>query len=91
MCGGTSIGATDNVAEICSIAKEENLYSHLDAAWAGSAMICPEYRHLWKGAEEADSIVLNPHKWLGVPMECSLHLVREPDLLLRTMAIRPNI
>ncbi len=88
--GGTSIGATDNVAEICAIARQENLFTHLDAAWAGSAMICPEFRRLWEGAEQADSIVLNPHKWLGVPMECSLHLVREPELLMRTMAIRPE-
>ena len=88
--GGTSIGATDNVAEVCAIAREENLFIHLDAAWAGSAMICPEFRKLWEGAEQADSIVLNPHKWLGVPMECSLHLVREPELLMRTMAIRPE-
>ena len=88
--GGTSIGATDNVSEICKIAQEEGLYTHLDAAWAGSAMICEEYRHLWQGAELADSIVLNPHKWLGVPMECSLHLVREPELLVRTMAIQPE-
>ena len=88
--GGTSVGATDNVAEICAIAKEEDLYTHLDAAWAGSAMICPEFRHLWEGAEMADSIVLNPHKWLGVPMECSLHLVRDPETLVRTMAIQPE-
>ena len=88
--GGTSIGATDNVKEVCAIAKEEGLYTHLDAAWAGSAMICEEYRHLWEGAEEADSIVINPHKWLGVPMECSLHLVREPELLVRTLAIQPE-
>ena len=88
--GGTSVGATDNVAEICNIAKEEDLYTHLDGAWAGSAMICAEYRHLWQGAELADSIVLNPHKWLGVPMECSLHLVRKPELLVRTMAIQPE-
>ena len=88
--GGTSVGATDNVAEICAIAREKNLYTHLDAAWAGSAMICPEYRSLWAGAELADSIVLNPHKWLGTPMECSLHLVREPEDLVRTMAIQPE-
>ena len=88
--GGTSVGATDDVAKVCAIAGEENLYTHLDAAWAGSAMICPEYRRLWKGAEHADSIVLNPHKWLGVPMECSLHLVREPETLVRTMAIQPE-
>lgn len=88
--GGTSVGATDNVSEICEIAEQEGLYTHLDAAWAGSAMICPEYRSLWEGAERADSIVLNPHKWLGVPMECSLHLVREPETLVRTMAIQPE-
>lgn len=88
--GGTSIGATDNVEAICKIAEEEGLYTHLDAAWAGSAMICPEFRHLWRGAERADSIVLNPHKWLGAPMECSLHLVRNPDDLVRTMAIQPE-
>jgi len=88
--GGTSIGATDNVAAICDIAEEEGLYTHLDAAWAGAAMICDEFRHLWTGAERADSIVLNPHKWLGAPMECSLHLVREPELLTRTMAIKPS-
>lgn len=88
--GGTSIGATDNVAEICQIAEEEGLYTHLDAAWAGSAMICEEFRHLWEGAHRADSIVINPHKWLGVPMECSLHLVRDPATLVRTLAIQPE-
>ena len=88
--GGTSIGATDDVAAICNVAEKEDLYTHLDAAWAGSAMICGEFRHLWAGAERADSIVLNPHKWLGAPMECSLHLVREPELLTRTMAIKPS-
>ncbi len=88
--GGTSIGATDNVEEICQIAEAEDLYTHLDAAWAGSAMICPEFQPLWNGAHRADSIVLNPHKWLGVPMECSLHLVRDPSSLVRTMAIQPE-
>ena len=88
--GGTSIGATDEVDAVCTVAKEYDLFTHVDAAWAGSAMICPEFRHLWQGAETADSIVLNPHKWLGAPMECSLHLVREPELLVRTMAIQPE-
>ncbi len=88
--GGTSIGATDNASEICAIAAQQGLYTHVDAAWAGSAMICPEFRHLWAGAENADSIVLNPHKWLGVPMECSLHLVRDPEMLVRTLAIQPE-
>ena len=88
--GGTSVGATDNVNEVCDIAEEENLYTHLDAAWAGSAMICPEFRNLWDGAFRADSIVVNVHKWLGVPMGCSLHLVRDPQMLVRTLAIQPE-
>lgn len=87
--GGTSIGATDRVREICELAKAENLYTHVDAAWAGSAMICPEYRHLWDGIELADSIVWNPHKWLGVPMECSAHFVRDPSSLVDTLSIQP--
>jgi len=88
--GGTSIGATDDVRRICTIAREEGLYTHVDAAWAGSAMICPELRELWDGAELADSLVLNPHKWLGTSMECSAHFVRDPKTLVRTLAIRPE-
>jgi len=88
--GGTSIGATDNVREVCKIAQEAGLYTHVDAAWAGSAMICPEFRHFWDGIELADSLVINPHKWLGAPMECSAHFVRDPETLVRTMAIQPE-
>jgi len=88
--GGTSMGATDDVKAVCNIAKEENLFVHVDAAWAGSAMICPEFRHLWDGAELADSIVVNPHKWLGAPMECSAHFVRDPAMLQRTLSITPE-
>jgi len=88
--GGTSMGATDNVRAVCELAKAEGLYTHIDAAWAGSAMICPEYRHLWDGAELADSIVLNPHKWLGASMECSAHFVKDPATLVKTLAIQPE-
>ncbi|MEE9320506.1 MAG: pyridoxal-dependent decarboxylase [Granulosicoccus sp.] len=88
--GGTSTGATDRVREICELAHSEKLFTHVDSAWAGSAMICPEFRHLWDGAELADSIVFNPHKWLGAPMECSAHFVRDPEVLLRTLAIQPE-
>lgn len=88
--GGTSIGAMDDVREVCLVAREAGIYSHVDAAWAGSAMICPEYRHFWDGAELADSIVLNPHKWLGASMECSAHFVREPETLVKTLAIQPE-
>jgi len=88
--GGTSMGATDKVRAVCELAKKEGLYTHIDAAWAGSAMICPEYRHLWDGAELADSIVLNPHKWLGASMECSAHFVKDPATLVKTLAIQPE-
>ncbi len=88
--GGTSVGAVDKVRPLCELAEAEGLYSHVDAAWAGSAMICPEFRPLWDGVELADSIVFNPHKWLGAPMECSAHFLRDPEPLLKTLAIHPD-
>jgi len=88
--GGTSIGACDDVAAICAIAKAHDLYVHVDAAWAGSAMICPEFRHFWAGVDEADSVVLNPHKWLGAQFDCSAHYVKDPESLLKTLAIHPE-
>ena len=88
--GGTSIGASDDIAGVCEVAEAEGVYVHVDAAWAGSAMICPEYRDMWQGIEAADSIVFNPHKWLGAPLECSAHFVRDPETLVRTLAIQPE-
>lgn len=88
--GGTSVGATDDVAAICEVASRHNLYTHVDAAWAGSAMICPEFRHYWEGVEQADSIVFNPHKWLGAQFDCSAHFLRDPSSLVRTLAIHPS-
>lgn len=88
--GGTSIGATDNIAVVCAVAKRFDLYVHVDAAWAGSAMICPEFRHWWAGIEAADSIVFNPHKWLGAQFDCSAHFLKNADDLVRTLAIQPE-
>jgi aromatic-L-amino-acid decarboxylase len=88
--GGTSAGASDDIAAVSAIAKRHGLYLHVDAAWAGSAMICPELRHWWAGIEDADSLVLNPHKWLGAQFDCSAHFIAEPDALVRTLAIRPE-
>ena len=87
--GGTSIGACDDVAAVCAVAKRHGLYVHVDAAWAGSAMICPEFRYLMAGAEAADSLVFNPHKWLLTNFDCSAHFVRDPESLVRTLGIRP--
>lgn len=88
--GATGVGASDAVADVVRVAKAHGLYVHVDAAWAGSAMICPEFRPLWAGVEEADSVVMNPHKWLGAPFECSAHFVRDPESLVRTLAIQPE-
>jgi len=88
--GGTGTGATDPVNQCLDIAEKYGLYSHIDAAWAGSAMICPEYRHYWPGVERADSIVFNPHKWLGVQFDCSAHFLKNPDDLVQTLAISPE-
>ncbi|MDQ2632172.1 MAG: pyridoxal-dependent decarboxylase, partial [Pseudomonadota bacterium] len=88
--GGTSVGATDDIAAVSAIARKYGLYLHVDAAWAGSAMICPEFRHFWSGVEHADSVVFNPHKWLGAQFDCSLHFIRDPDSLVRTLAIKPE-
>lgn len=88
--GGTSVGATDDIAAVCAIAQKHGLYVHVDAAWAGSAMICPEFRHYWAGIDMADSIVFNPHKWLGAQFDCSAHFIRNPEDLVRTLAIKPE-
>ena len=88
--GGTSVGGTDDIAAAAAIARKHDLYLHVDAAWAGSAMICPEFRHFWAGVEEADSVVFNPHKWLGAQFDCSVQFIREPEHLVRTLAIKPE-
>ena len=88
--GGTGTGACDDIAATCDVAEKHGLYVHVDAAWAGAAMICPEFRDLWAGVERADSVVFNPHKWLGVQFDCSAHFLRDPDDLVRTLAIQPE-
>ena len=60
--GTTGLGASDPLADIAVIAREFDLYLHVDAAWAGSALILPEYRHLITGIEHVDSFMFNPHK-----------------------------
>ena len=88
--GGTGTGATDPIAACLDVAARYGLYTHVDAAWAGSAMICPEYRSYWEGVERADSIVFNPHKWLGVQFDCAAHFLKDPGDLVKTLAIQPE-
>ena len=88
--GGTGTGACDDLFAVIAVAKSHGLYTHVDAAWAGAAMICPEFRSLWTGVEGADSVVFNPHKWLGAQFDCSAHFLADPDSLVRTLAIQPE-
>ena len=89
VAGGTSIGAFDRMGPSIAVAKAAGLPVHVDAAWAGSAMICPEFRRLWDGVEAADSIVFNPHKWLGAQFDCSVQFLRNPSPQIRTLGLRP--
>ncbi|HXT08164.1 MAG TPA: pyridoxal-dependent decarboxylase [Roseiarcus sp.] len=88
--GTTSVTAFDPIADIAAIAKAHGLWLHVDAAMAGSAMILPELRKLWAGVEAADSLVFNPHKWLGAAFDCSLYYVRDPQHLMRVMGTNPS-
>ena len=88
--GGTGIGATDRVAECIAVARAAGLSTHVDAAWAGSAMICPEFRDLWAGVDGADSIVFNPHKWLGAQFDCAVQFLADPGPQIRTLGLRPS-
>lgn len=87
--GTTASTAFDPIHSVATIAREAGLWIHVDAAMAGSAMILPECRHLWRGVEAADSVVVNPHKWLGAAFDCSLYYVRDPVHLIRVMSTSP--
>ena len=88
--GGTSVGAFDHIADCVAVCRAEGVPCHVDAAWAGSAMICAEFRELWAGVEGADSVVLNPHKWLGAQFDCSVQFLRDPGAQVRTLGLRPT-
>jgi len=89
-CGTTATTAFDPLAATGQVARAEELWLHVDAAMAGSAMILPQCRELWEGIETADSLVVNPHKWLGVSFDCSTYFVRDPQLLVRVMSTNPS-
>jgi aromatic-L-amino-acid decarboxylase len=89
-CGTTTTTAFDPLEPIAMVAAAHGLWLHVDAAMAGSAMILPECRPLWSGVEQADSLVMNPHKWLGAAFDCSLYYVRDPQHLVRVMSTNPS-
>jgi aromatic-L-amino-acid decarboxylase len=88
--GTTSTGAIDPARALGAIAQREECWFHIDGAYAGSATICPEYRYLWDGVEYADSIVMNPHKWLFTPIDCSVLYTRRPEVLRETFSLVPE-
>lgn len=88
--GNTATTGLDPVEAIAAICREHGMWLHVDAAMAGSAMILPECRWMWAGVEAADSLVLNPHKWLGVAFDCSLYYVRDAQHLVQVMSTNPS-
>jgi len=88
--GTTSTTSVDPVTEIADICEQENLWLHVDAAYAGSAAMVPEMRHWFAGWEQADSIVMNPHKWLFLPLDLSAFYTRKPEILRRAFSLVPE-
>jgi aromatic-L-amino-acid decarboxylase len=88
--GTTSTSSIDPVPEIIPIGEEHAMWLHVDAAYAGSAAIVPEFRHILAGCERADSLVTNPHKWLFTPFDLSVLYCRHMDLLKRAFSLVPE-
>ena len=88
--GTTSTASIDPVREIADVARSHGAWLHVDAAYGGPAAIVPELRPLLEGWEMADSIVVNPHKWLFTPVDCSVLYCRRPETLVRAFSIVPE-
>jgi aromatic-L-amino-acid/L-tryptophan decarboxylase len=88
--GTTSSTAVDPTPEIADLCARADVWLHLDAAYAGSAAVCEEFRWALAGAERADSIVINPHKWLFTPMDCSCVWTRRPEVFFRAFSADPE-
>jgi aromatic-L-amino-acid decarboxylase len=87
--GTTSSAAVDPVDELAPLCADAGAWLHVDAAYAGSAMVCEENRWAFAGVELADSLVVNPHKWLLTPIDCSLLYTRRPDVLRDAFSVAP--
>ena len=88
--GTTASTAVDPVPAIAAAAQAAGTWLHVDAAYAGAAMVCPEFRWAFEGVERADSLVVNAHKWMLTPMDCSLLWSRRPDDLRRAFSVVPE-
>ncbi len=88
--GTTGAAAVDPVPAIADACAEAGVWLHVDAAYAGSAAVCPELRHHFAAWDRADSIGVNPHKWLGVPMDCSALWTKRPEDFRRAFSLVPE-
>ena len=88
--GTTSSGAFDNLIDINNVVQGKKIWVHVDAAWAGSAAICQEYRFILEGLDRVDSYVFNPHKWLLTNFDCSAFYVADSKFLTRALSIVPE-
>ena len=88
--GTTSTTSVDPLRAVADICRRETVWLHVDAAYGGSAAICPELRTMFEGIEQADSIVVNPHKWLFTPVDCSVLFVRDVAELRAAFSLVPE-
>ncbi|GBE24686.1 L-2,4-diaminobutyrate decarboxylase [bacterium BMS3Bbin02] len=88
--GTTSSNAMDPLRAIGEIANREGIWFHVDAAMSGTAMVCPEFRHLIDGVELADSYCFNPHKWMFTNFDCSAFYVRDRAALINSLSVLPE-
>jgi len=88
--GTTAATAVDPVPEIADACAESGTWLHVDAAYAGTAMVCPEFRWAFEGVDRADSVVVNAHKWMLTPLDCSLFWSRRPEDLRRAFSLIPE-
>jgi len=88
--GTTGMTSIDPVPAIATICRREQVWLHIDGAYGGVLAIVPEYRHILDGVEAADSLVVNPHKWLFTPFDCSALYLKRPDILRRAFSLVPE-
>jgi aromatic-L-amino-acid decarboxylase len=88
--GTTATTAIDPVKAIAAVGRSNDLWVHVDAAMAGTAMLLPECRWMWEGVDDADSLVWNPHKWMGTVFDCSLFYVKDPAHLVGVFSSNPS-
>lgn len=88
--GTTSSVAFDPLPEMARLARKHDIWLHVDAAFAGSAAVCPEFRSMHEGLEHADSYTMNPHKWLFTNFDCNCFWIRDRETLIRTLTVMPE-